>query len=81
MEGMIILFKAVFVAPFEPGRQKTSFLLITLAVFTLPFMGRSFLPEFNEGTFNISMATVPGTSLEESDKIGHMVESILLSHH
>ncbi len=55
-------------------------LLILGALATLPFMGRSFLPEFNEGTFNISMATVPGTSLEESDKIGQMVESILLSH-
>jgi CzcA family heavy metal efflux pump len=55
-------------------------LLILLAIATLPFMGRSFLPEFNEGTFNISMATVPGTSLHESDKIGKMVESILLTH-
>lgn len=53
---------------------------IAIAIITLPFLGRSFLPEFNEGTFNISMATVPGTSLEESDKIGHMVETILLSH-
>lgn len=55
-------------------------LLIALAIATIPFLGRSFLPEFNEGTFNISMATVPGTSLEESDKIGQMVERILLSH-
>jgi copper/silver efflux system protein len=54
--------------------------LIIAAVVALPFMGRSFLPEFNEGTFNISMATVPGTSLEESDKIGRMVETILLDH-
>jgi len=46
----------------------------------LPFMGRSFLPEFNEGTLNISLATVPGTSLEESDKIGEMTERILLEH-
>jgi CzcA family heavy metal efflux pump len=55
-------------------------IFILVAFITLPFMGRSFLPEFNEGTFNISMATVPGTSLEESDKIGQMVESILLAH-
>ncbi|KAA3613740.1 MAG: AcrB/AcrD/AcrF family protein [Calditrichaeota bacterium] len=55
-------------------------LLIFAVLATLPFLGRSFLPEFNEGTFNISMATVPGTSLEESDKIGQMVETILLSH-
>jgi CzcA family heavy metal efflux pump len=55
-------------------------LLIIGAIATLPFMGRSFLPEFNEGTLNLSMATVPGTSLEESDKIGQMVETILLAH-
>ncbi len=55
-------------------------ILILAALVILPFMGRSFLPEFNEGTFNISMATVPGTSLEESDKIGQMAETILLSH-
>lgn len=54
--------------------------LILSAVLTLPFMGRSFLPEFNEGTLNISMATVPGTSLEESDRLGNMVETILLDH-
>ncbi len=55
-------------------------LLILSAIATLPFMGRSFLPEFNEGTLNLSMATVPGTSLEESNKIGQMVETILLAH-
>lgn len=55
-------------------------LMVVLAVATLPFLGRSFLPEFNEGTLNISAATVPGTSLEESHKIGAMVEDILLSH-
>ena len=54
--------------------------LIFSALLTLPFMGRSFLPEFNEGTFTISLASVPGTALTESDRIGHMVENILLEH-
>jgi Cu/Ag efflux pump CusA len=57
-----------------------SAVLILAALVTLPFFGRSFLPEFNEGTFNISLATLPGTSLEESHAIGKMVEDILLSH-
>jgi CzcA family heavy metal efflux pump len=52
--------------------------LVILAIVLLPFMGRSFLPEFNEGTLNIALATLPGTSLEESDQIGRMVEGILL---
>lgn len=55
-------------------------LIIVATLAVLPFMGRSFLPEFNEGTLNISLATVPGTSLDESDEIGRMVEEVLLSH-
>lgn len=46
----------------------------------IPGIGRSFLPEFNEGTLNIGMSTVPGTSLEESDKLGMQLEQILLKH-
>lgn len=42
-------------------------------------MGRSFLPPFNEGSFTISVSTLPGISLEESDKIGAKVEEILLT--
>ena len=53
-------------------------LALTLAV--LPFLGRSFLPEFNEGSLTISVLTVPGTSLDESNKIGQLAEQILLSH-
>ncbi|MBU1872327.1 efflux RND transporter permease subunit [bacterium] len=50
------------------------------AIVTLPFIGRSFLPEFNEGTLTIGMVLIPGTALEESEKIGLMAETILLEH-
>jgi CzcA family heavy metal efflux pump len=50
------------------------------AVAVLPFLGRAFLPEFNEGSLTLSVLTMPGTSLDESNKIGNMVEGILLSH-
>jgi Cu/Ag efflux pump CusA len=43
------------------------------------FMGRAFLPEFNEGTLTISAVTLPGTSLAESDQLGRGLERILLS--
>jgi CzcA family heavy metal efflux pump len=41
--------------------------------------GRSFLPEFNEGSLVISAVTMPGISLEESNKIGQQVERAMLS--
>ena len=43
------------------------------------WMGRSFLPEFNEGALTISAVTLPGTSLAQSDELGRSLEKILLS--
>ena len=41
-------------------------------------MGRDFLPKFNEGTATISMMAQPGISLEESNKLGHQAETLIL---
>lgn len=51
------------------------FILTLVIFFTL---GRSFLPSFNEGSFTISLSTLPGISLEESDKIGLQAEKMLM---
>tara|TARA_R110002050_G_scaffold85090_1_gene181526 strand:+ start:13711 stop:16812 length:3102 start_codon:yes stop_codon:yes gene_type:complete len=50
---------------------------ISLVLFTS--MGRSFLPEFNEGSLTLSVVTQPGASLDESNKLGNLVETELLS--
>jgi CzcA family heavy metal efflux pump len=55
----------------------TVLLLASLAL--LPFMGRNFLPDFNEGTATIGVAAAPGISLEASDKLGTRIEEALLS--
>jgi CzcA family heavy metal efflux pump len=52
--------------------------VLAAALMSFGWMGRAFLPEFNEGTLTISAVTLPGTSLEESDKLGAAVERLLL---
>ena len=53
---------------------------LALAIAVTPFLGSAFLPEFNEGALTISVVTVPGTSLDESNAIGRRVEQILLAN-
>lgn len=53
--------------------------VLVAAVVLFSTFGRSFLPPFNEGSFTVSVSTLPGISLEESDKVGRMVEEVLLT--
>lgn len=53
--------------------------LLIGTLFLMSGLGRSFLPEFNEGSLVISAVSLPGISLEESNKIGTSVEQTLLS--
>jgi copper/silver efflux system protein len=53
---------------------------LALAAAAVPLLGSAFLPEFNEGALTVSVVTVPGTSLEESNAIGRRVEQILLAN-
>jgi len=55
-------------------------LLLVGASVGMAKMGRSFLPEFHEGAMVVGAVTLPGTSLEESDRVAREVEQVLMSH-
>jgi Cu/Ag efflux pump CusA len=48
------------------------------ALATLPFFGGAFLPDLREGHFIVHMSAVPGTSLQESLRLGQRVTQELL---
>ena len=47
------------------------------AASTVPFFGATFLPEFREGHYLVHMSAVPGTSLDESLRLGGHVTDAL----
>lgn len=57
----------------------SSLLLLISALLLTPFMGRDFLPQFNEGTAMIAVVAPPGISLTESNKLGEKAEAIMLA--
>ena len=52
--------------------------LFIASMFVLFNLGRSFLPEFNEGMLTLSTVSLPGISLEESNKMNLMLEKEML---
>lgn len=54
-------------------------ILLIAALAASTRLGRSFLPDFNEGSLTISAVTLPGTNLQESDHLGRHVEETLMA--
>ncbi len=55
-------------------------LLIAGSLAVVPFFGRSFLPEFREGNFILSVTMLPGISLPESMRVGERIVRLLKRH-
>ncbi|MCH5229078.1 MAG: efflux RND transporter permease subunit [Muribaculaceae bacterium] len=50
---------------------------LVFAGIVFPFLGRGFLPSFNEGSFTVNVSAMPGISLQLSDSIGKMAERLI----
>jgi len=76
--------KRVYAAPLRLALRRpwamlaASTVLLAATLALVPSLGRTFLPEFNEGALTVSAVTLPGTSLETSDRLGRQVEEALL---
>lgn len=52
--------------------------LFLISMSLVPFMGKDFLPEFNEGTALVTVGAKPGISLAEAHRIGLSAEKLIL---
>ncbi|MBF0180015.1 MAG: efflux RND transporter permease subunit [Magnetococcales bacterium] len=51
--------------------------LVVIAALSVPWLGRAFLPAFNEGTVTITLILPPGSALSESNRLGKLAEERL----
>jgi CzcA family heavy metal efflux pump len=63
---------------FKKSMIGTAGVLFIASMFVLFNLGRSFLPEFNEGMITLSTVSLPGISLDESNKMNLILEKEML---
>lgn len=74
-KGYVILLEKVM--RWKKTMIASCVILFVLALLAFSQLGRSFLPEFNEGSLVVSAVSIPGISLDESNKIGNNIEKAL----
>jgi CzcA family heavy metal efflux pump len=58
----------------QPGMVIVAAVILMLtSLAAIPFLGQSFLPEFHEGNFILTVQSLPGTSLDESMRLGYLI--------
>ncbi len=81
---VVRVLKRIYAGPLNTALRHPWWLILpTFGLLVAAFvgasrMGRAFLPEFNEGALVVGLVSVPGISLEESDKLAHIVEKTLM---
>jgi len=56
----------------------TGIIYLTLMIILIPRIGREFFPQMDEGSLILSTILAPGTSLQESHRMGRTVDNIML---
>ena len=51
---------------------------VVIALASVPFFPRAFLPAFNEGSLVLGMVFNPGTSLAEANRMGSLAETLIM---